>query len=371
MKIKNYLIGALLLCSSAYVQAQDDWENEHVFERNKLAARAATYSYDSTEKALEADRNDSRMVSLNGEWKFKFVEKVDERPLDFMAEDFAGAGWDNITVPSNWEIKGHGQPIYTNITYPFTPEILSGTLKYDWRGPQPPMPPYIYRDNPVGSYFRDFEVPASWDGDVVLHFGGVSSAFYVWVNGKEVGYSQGSCLAAEFDITKYLKTGSNRVAVQVFRWSDGSYLEDQDMWRLSGIQRDVMILEQPKVSINDFFVKTKLDSNYKDGKIEIRPSVWFTDRDYTKLDGYKIIAQLYDAEDVAVLDSELSCDAKAVVLERWPARDITKFAFMEADVEMPHKWNAESPYLYTVVLSMVDPNGEVVESRSQSGIPHS
>ncbi|MFI3289389.1 MAG: glycoside hydrolase family 2 TIM barrel-domain containing protein [Rikenellaceae bacterium] len=364
MKIKNCLIGALLLCSSASVQAQDDWENEHVFERNKLAARAATYSYDSVDKALEADRIESRMVTLNGEWKFKFVETVDQRPMDFMASDFTGAGWDNITVPSNWEIKRYGQPIYTNITYPFTPDILTGTLKYDWRGPQPPMPPYIYRDNPVGSYFRDFEVPASWSGDVVLHFGGVSSAFYVWVNGEEVGYSQGSCLAAEFDITKYLKSGSNRVAVQVFRWSDGSYLEDQDMWRLSGIQRDVMLLEQPKVSINDFFVKAKLDSNYKDGEIEIRPNVWFTGRDYTKLDGYKITAQLYDAEDVAVLESELSCDAKAVVLERWPARDITKFAFMEADVEMPNKWSAESPYLYTIVLSMLNPEGEVVESRS-------
>ncbi len=364
MKIKSYLIGAFLLVTSLAVQAQDDWENEHVFGRNKLSSRAATYSYDSTEDALDGDREKARMVSLNGDWKFKFVERVDERPMDFMAEDFTGADWDTISVPSNWEIKGYGQPIYTNITYPFTPEILSGKLKFDWRGPQPPMPPYIYRDNPVGSYFRDFEVPASWDGDVVLHFGGVSSAFYVWVNGVEVGYSQDSCLAAEFDITKYLKEGTNRVAVQVWRWSDGSYLEDQDMWRLSGIQRDVMLLEQPKVSISDFFVKAKLDNNYKDGSIEIRPKVWFTGSDYTQLDGYKITAQLFDAEQNEVPSEELSCDAKAVLLERWPARDITKFAFMAADVDMPYKWSAESPYLYSVVLSMVDPEGNIVESRS-------
>ncbi|MFI3290090.1 MAG: glycoside hydrolase family 2 TIM barrel-domain containing protein [Rikenellaceae bacterium] len=364
MKIKNYLVGAILLTTSLTVQAQDDWENEAVFGRNKLSSRAATYSYDSTQDALKADRNDARMVNLNGEWKFKFVEKVEDRPIDFMAEDFAGENWDEISVPSNWEMKGYGQPIYTNIIYPFTPDILSGNLKFDWQGPQPPMPPYIYRDNPVGSYFRDFEVPAAWDGDVVLHFGGVSSAFYVWVNGEEVGYSQDSCLAAEFDITKYLKEGTNRVAVQVWRWSDGSYLEDQDMWRLSGIQRDVMLLEQPKVSISDFFVKAELDSSYKDGTIEIRPKVWFTSRDYTQLDGYKITAQLYDAEQNEVLSEELSCDAKAVLLERWPARDITKFAFMDADIAMPNKWSAESPYLYSVVLSMVDPKGNIVESRS-------
>ncbi len=364
MKIKNYLIGALLLTTSLAAHAQDDWENEAVFGRNKLSSRAATYSYDTTQKALTADRNDARMINLNGEWKFKFVERVEDRPTDFMAEDFAGENWNEISVPSNWEMKGYGQPIYTNIIYPFTPDILSGKLKFDWQGPQPPMPPYIYRDNPVGSYFRDFEVPADWDGDIVLHFGGVSSAFYVWVNGEEVGYSQDSCLAAEFDITKYLQEGTNRVAVQVWRWSDGSYLEDQDMWRLGGIQRDVMLLEQPKVSISDFFVKAKLDSSYKDGEIEIRPKVWFTGKDYTDLDGYKITAQLFDAEQNAVLPDELSCDAKAVLLERWPARDITKFAFMEADVEMPNKWSAESPYLYTVVLSMVSPEGDIVESRS-------
>ncbi|MFR9503881.1 MAG: glycoside hydrolase family 2 TIM barrel-domain containing protein [Rikenellaceae bacterium] len=365
MTKKIGLLGAIFSMIAFSSVAQNDWENEFMFEKNKLPARVASYSYENEQDALGNDREQSRMVMLNGEWSFKFVETTDERPLDFMGSDFEGQGWDKIEVPSSWEMKGYGQPIYTNITYPFTPNILDPNLKYDWQGPQPPVPPYIYRENPVGSYYRDFEVPAEWeDNSVVLHFGGVTSAFYVWVNGVEVGYSQGSCLAAEFDITKYLKTGNNRVAVQVFKWSDGSYLEDQDMWRLSGIHRDVMLLSQPKVSINDISIRAKLDENYKNGTIEIRPSVWM-EGDETKLDGWKITAQLYDADQNAVFANELSSSAKEIYFERWPQRDIVKFAFMESDVTMPHKWSAENPYLYTLVLSMKNPEGEVVESRSQ------
>ncbi|MFR9645244.1 MAG: glycoside hydrolase family 2 TIM barrel-domain containing protein [Rikenellaceae bacterium] len=352
--------------SSALAFANNDWENEMVFERNKLSARVASYSYESVEAALAADRAESRMMLLNGEWQFNFVEKSKLRPTDFMAADFSGGDdWAAISVPSNWEMKGYGQPIYTNITYPFTPNILDG-LKYDWRGPQPPIPPFIYRDNPVGSYYRDFTLPESWDlsSNVILHFGGVSSAFYVWVNGEEVGYSQGSCLAAEFDVTKYLREGANRVAVQVFRWSDGSYLEDQDMWRLSGIYRDVMLLEQPEISINDFAVRAKLDNNYKDGEIEIRPKLWVEGNDAELLEGWTIKAQLFDAESTPLFAEALSCSAKKLFLERYPARDIPKFAVMEADITSPNKWSAETPYLYTLVLSMVNPDGEVTEARS-------
>ncbi|MFI3285153.1 MAG: glycoside hydrolase family 2 TIM barrel-domain containing protein [Rikenellaceae bacterium] len=361
-------VGSFLLLSSIATSAfaQNDWENEFMFERNKLPARVASYSFESAQDALEGDRDLSRTIMLNGEWKFNFVETTDERPTEFMATDFnGGEEWANIPVPSSWEMQGYGQPIYSNIIYPFTPNILDQTLKFDWRGPQPPIPPYIYRDNPVGSYYRDFEIPSDWsDESVVLHFGGVASAFYVWVNGVEVGYSQDSCLAAEFDITDYIKEGNNRVAVQVFKWSDGSYLEDQDMWRLSGIYREVMLLAQPKISINDISIRAELDDNYKNGSIEIRPSIWMDDNN-ANLEGWKITAQLYDAEQNAIFADELSAKAKDIFLERWPQRDIVKFAWMESDIVAPHKWSAESPYLYTLVLSVENPKGEVVEARSQ------
>ncbi|MGA9639544.1 glycoside hydrolase family 2 TIM barrel-domain containing protein [Flavobacterium sp.] len=363
---RNFLFLSFIMLFSNVLFSQNDWENELVFEKNKMQSRVPSYSYKSEKDALEGNRDKSRIKSLNGTWKFNFVDKSEDRPTDFMTATFSGAkNWNDIEVPSNWELKGYGQPIYTNIVYPFTPNILDSTLKYDWRGPQPPLPPKIYRDNPVGSYYRDFEVPTDWnDQSVILHFGGVTSAFYLWVNGKEVGYSQGSCLAAEFDITKYLKPGKNRVALQVFRYSDGSYLEDQDMWRLSGIHREVYLMAQPKIALNDFFVKTKFDNNYQDAKLEIRPLLWVQD-DASKLKNYKITAELYDAANNKVLVNPLSVDVEKVYKERWPARDITKFAFMEATIRSPHKWSAEDPYLYKLVFNVINANGEVVESRSK------
>ncbi len=365
MKQKHLLFSFLLIASTQLLSAQKDWENELVFEKNKLNARVPTYSFKDEKDALEGNRDKARVKSLNGVWKFNFVEDDDLRPTDFMAKDFSGEGWKDIEVPSNWELKGYGQPIYTNIVYPFTPNILDTTLRFDWKGPQPPIPPKIYRDNPVGSYYRDFEVPADWNNQsVILHFGGVTSAFYVWVNGKEVGYSQGSCLAAEFDITEFVQSGKNRVAVQVFRWSDGSYLEDQDMWRLSGIHREVLLMAQPKIALNDFYVRTKFDANLQDAILEIRPRIWVKEN-ADKLAGWKITAQLYDAENNPVLESELSTSVKAIHEERWAPRDIPKFAFMEANIPGPKKWSSENPYLYTLVFKVTNPAGEVVEARSQ------
>ncbi|WP_075590520.1 glycoside hydrolase family 2 [Labilibacter marinus] len=365
MKKKLLLLSLVVTISTLFVNAQNDWENELVFEKNKMHARVPTYSYKNVNDALQGDRSKARMKSLNGTWKFKYVPKEEVRPTDFMGKDFIGQDWNDIDVPSNWELKGFGQPIYTNIVYPFTPNILDPNLKFDWTGPTPPIPPKIYRDNPVGSYYRDFEVPVEWDNQsIILHFGGVSSAFYVWVNGKEVGYSQGSRLAAEFDVTEFVKAGKNRVAVQVFRWSDGSYLEDQDMWRLSGIHRDVMIMAQPKIALNDFFVRTKFDANIQDAKLEIRPKVWVK-KNENDLKGWNIEAELYDANDKKVLESPLKVAVEKVYRERWPARDITKFAMMEANIKSPTKWSAEKPYLYKIVFSVKNPQGELVEARSQ------
>lgn len=359
-------VALLFFIVAQSVTAQNDWENEHIYEVNKMEARVASYSYKNSTDALEGDRNKARVKSLNGIWKFKYTAKSEDRPLDFIATDFNGKGFTNIPVPSNWELQGHGQPIYTNITYPFTPNIQDPNLKYGWQGPQPPIPPKIYRDNPVGSYYRDFKIPEEWKNQsVILHFGGVSSAFYVWVNGKKVGYSQDSRLAAEFDISAYINPNTpNRVAVQVFRWSDGSYLEDQDMWRLSGIHREVLLLAQPKIAINDFYIKTKFDANIEDAKLQIRPKVWIKENK-TNLQNWTITAMLFNADKKEVLDKEISVPVSTVFNERWPARDITKFGLLEANIRMPNKWSAENPYLYTVVLNVKDPNGKIVESRSQ------
>lgn len=365
MKNKLTFLVFMLIANTWGAYAQNDWENELMFEQNKMKSRVPTYSFKSTEDARKGNRDDARIKSLNGIWKFNYVGKSEDRPTDFMDKEFKGNAWNDIEVPSNWEIKGFGQPIYSNIIYPFTPNILDTTLKFTWRGPQPPRPPKIYRDNPVGSYFRDFEVPADWkEQSIILHFGGVSSAFYLWVNGKKVGYSQGSRLAAEFDVTEYLQAGKNRIAVQVFRWSDGSYLEDQDMWRLSGIHREVLLMAQPKIALNDFYVRTKFDANLQDAKLEIRPKVW-AKKDEDKLDGWKVSAQLYDAQGNAVIEEPMSASIKDIYYERWPQRDINKFAMMEANIRCPKKWSAEDPNLYKLVFSILNPEGKVVEARSQ------
>ncbi|WP_413431155.1 glycoside hydrolase family 2 TIM barrel-domain containing protein [Crateriforma spongiae] len=340
---------ACVLCFASTAIAQvfpNDWENERVIEKGKMPPRVTSYSFATAEDALVGDRKESRMTSLNGDWKFKFTPNAEDRPDDFFASDFDVTQWDTLPVPSSWEVKGYGQPIYTNSVYPFKPD-----------------PPRIDRENPVGSYVRDFDVDEQWTEDrIILHFGGVSSAFYVWVNGQLAGYSQGSRLPAEFDVTKLVKPGTNRLAVQVFRWSDGSYFEDQDMWRLSGIHREVLLLRQPRTALNDFFVRTDLDDDFQNATLRIRLRI-LADR----LNGWKgwtLSAQLHDASGKAVLDSELKIDVDAIVNERYPQRDNVKFGLMEANVDSPRKWSAEQPYLYTLVFRLTDPDGQLAEARS-------
>ncbi|MDO7136015.1 glycoside hydrolase family 2 TIM barrel-domain containing protein [Algibacter lectus] len=369
MTLKQIVPVLLFFISVQFCFSQNDWENELMFEKNKMDARVPSYSFTNHSDALNGNRENARIKSLNGIWKFNYVEKSSERPSNFITETFeGGSDWHNIEVPSNWELQGFGQPIYSNIIYPFTPDILTGgTRNFNYMGPQPPQYPFIekYRDNPVGSYYRDFEVPKNWGNQsIILHFGGVSSAFYVWVNGEKIGYSQGSRLAAEFDITDYVTIGKNRVAVQVFRWSDGSYLEDQDMWRLSGMHREVLLLAQPKIALNDFFIRTKFEKNLNDAKLEVRPKLWVKEKQ-DNLKGWKIKAQLYDADNNKVLTESMSASIEDIFYERWPQRDITKFAFLEATIKSPIKWSAEHPYLYTLVLDVTNPEGKTMESRSQ------
>ncbi|HZL10325.1 MAG TPA: glycoside hydrolase family 2 TIM barrel-domain containing protein [Prolixibacteraceae bacterium] len=342
----NKLTFFILMLLTFGVSAQNDWEDQSVIGRNKLPARATSYSFASEELALKGDRTQSGMISLNGEWDFHFEADSKNRPMDFFSGEEKITGWDKIEVPSCWEMKGYGTPIYTNIVYPF-----------------PNNPPFIKRTNPVGSYFRTFELPEDWNGkQIILHFGGVSSAFYVWVNGQIVGYSQDSRLPAEFDVTEKVQEGKNTVAVQVFRWSDGSYLEDQDHWRMSGIHREVSLLAQAKVSLNDFFVRTKFDENLEDAQLQIRPVITMTDSINTV--GWSLEAQLFSPTDKPKFVEPLKADLNKIIYEANPQRDKVSFGLLEAKIEMPQKWSAERPVLYTLVLSLKDNKGNLIESRS-------
>ena len=237
-----------------------DWENEEVTGINKEAPRASVFP--ASDKTL----------SLNGDWKFKFSMTPDERPADFFNPSYSVSGWDTVKVPSNWQLYGYGTAIYTNVPYPFKPNPpkVMGEPPKNW-------PAYRER-NSVGSYRRDFNLPVSWKGEqVMIRFDGVESAFYVWVNGRQVGYSEDSYTGAEFDLTPHVRPGRNTIAVEVYRWSDGSYLEDQDFLRLSGIFRDVTLFAQPQTHVRDLFLKAGLDredytTGVLDGTFTIRNS---------------------------------------------------------------------------------------------------
>ncbi|MEM9888798.1 MAG: glycoside hydrolase family 2 TIM barrel-domain containing protein [Bacteroidota bacterium] len=359
-------IFALSILISLFIQIQaqplPDWENPLVYSVGRLPAHATLYTYNSPEKALAGDRTDSPFIQfLNGPWKFNYSPTPAERPMDFYEKDFDDVSWKEIFVPSNWELQGFGDPIYTNWMMPFDPAIPPYV--------QSKTPYNIHQSNPVGSYRRQFGVPASWvrNKRIVLHFAGVSSAFYVWVNGQKVGYSQGSRTPAEFDITDVVEAGINEVAVEVYRFSDGSYLEDQDHWRLSGIHREVMIVVTPKNYIEDVFVQPELDENYEDAVLKIQPKLHF--RDPAEVEDYTIEAQLYDAEKKAVLEEKMQFEASEMTkfFEKTtniqPYGDPPRFV-MEANVKNPKKWSAEHPNLYTVVVTLRNGEGRHLESKS-------
>lgn len=337
---------------------QNDWENQHVLQINREPARASFTPYLGV-------KND-RTLSLDGQWKFYWVPTPEERPETFYRSDFDDSDWVNFPVPANWEVNGFGTPIYVSAGYPF---------KID--------PPYVTKEpkesyttfrerNPVGSYRRTFQLPEEWGKkQVFLHFEGVQSAFYVWVNGEKVGYSQGSMEPSEFRITPWLKKGENLIAVEVYKYSDGSYLEDQDMWRFGGIHRAVYLYATEDIRIQDFGVRTVLDEDYKDATLQISPEIAVYDGQSG--DGYTIEGRLFDGAGNVVLDSVLSQDVvpiinsdhkAAIMNDRFPQRGIRKFAWLSAKVGNPEKWSAETPYLYTLVLSLSDSTGRVVEQAS-------
>ena len=337
----------IFLFGKISIAIENEIENPLVISDNKLKAHATFYSFDNVEDALNGDRNKSAYIQmLDGNWKFHFAENVEKVPCEFYKKQYNATEWDDIDVPSCWEMRGYGTPIYTNVIYPF-----------------PVNPPHIERENPVGSYIKEFTIPEGWTKrDVILHFGGVSSAFYLWVNGEYVGYSQGSRLPAEFDISSFLKKGKNKLAVKVYRWCDGSYLEDQDHWRMSGIHREVFLMARPKVRIEDFAVRTRLDQNYQHAQFQVRPEI--ANPHQNDLKNWVLNAQLLDANGNNILSQPMQISAKRIVHEWYPQRDNVYFGMMEQEVKNPMKWTAETPNLYTMVLTLKDQNGKVIEAVS-------
>jgi beta-galactosidase len=352
MKLTNIILGIALLAFTTNASAQkpkNEFENPLVSGINRMPARATSISYNSYDMALKVERKAStRYQSLSGTWDFYFTPTAQEAPAGFFQPGFNTIGWNKLPVPANWELHGYGTAIYTNITYPFVPV----------------NPPYIpENDNPTGCYRTTFRVPSDWkDTQITLNFGGVSSAYYVYLNGVFLGYSEDSNLPSEFDITPFLKKGDNLLAVKVHKYSDGSYLEDQDHWRLGGIQRDVYITASPKVQLYDFFVNTDLDRYYKDATINIRPT--FKIFDGVAPEGYKLLAHLTDPNGAKVFDKPISFDIERTMTEKFSPQSEHTFAAITANIENPLKWSAETPNLYTLVLELKDAKGNTVEYRS-------
>lgn len=313
--------------------SRPDWENPAVYARNKMPARATGFPFETRAKAIAADpAASSRFVSLDGDWHFAFSPDADKLPTGFERPDYDVSGWKTIKVPADWQTQGYDQPRYNNITYPFPAN-------------RPLIP---HATNPVGSYRRDVTVPASWRGeDLILHIGAAGSAYDVWVNGEKVGYSEDSKLPSEFDVTRFLKPGRNTVAIQIFRWSDGSYLEDQDFWRVSGIERSVWLMAAPATRVRDVFVHAGLDKDYRDGRLAV---------DLTVTPGKATSARL------------LLLDRSRQVLVRTaavPAGTEERTVTLSADVPGVKPWTAETPNLYTLVTELTDARGQVIQSTAQ------
>lgn len=337
------------------VQAQQhDWENHHVLQINREPARAYFMPYGTSQG--------DRMMSLNGVWKFNWTKTPDVRVTDFYKADFNDASWNDFKVPANWEVNGYGTPIYASAGYVFRIDP-----PYVMKEPKQKYTTYDER-NPVGQYRRSFELPAGWEqsGQTFLRFDGVMSAFYVWINGEKVGYSQGSMEPSEFNITSYLKAGTNQIAVEVYRYSDGSYLEDQDFWRFGGIHRDVTLFHTPDIRIRDFAVRTLPDKSYENFTLQIDPQLSVFGQEKGK--GCKVVAELFDKDGEKVFTGEaqaepiLDLEHKAAVMNEWyPQRGPRKLGRISGEIKAPHRWTAETPYLYTLNLTLQDASGNSLE----------
>jgi beta-galactosidase/beta-glucuronidase len=303
-----------------------DWVNPDVLSRNREPARSTMIPYENSDTALTFNRGLSGLFKLlNGDWLFSYYDAPMLIPKDFFEEDFDDSDWDYIPVPGNWQMYGYDIPVYTNVNYPY-----------------PVDPPHVPDMNPTGLYRKTFTIPKRWAGKrVVIHFGGVNSAFELWVNGIKVGYSQGSHMPSEFDITSYIRTGTNLLAVKVLKWSATSYLEDQDFWRLSGIFREVYLVATESVYLNDVFIKPDLTEDYKNGILTVEAEIRATE---TGQGSYTLECTLLDADFNLVNRKTAKVDMNAG----------TGKSVLVFEVENPRKWNAEDPYLYTVLFRLTN-----------------
>ena len=311
----------------------DNWQDQSIFEINREPPRSHFFSFESEKLAKLRNRENSTFFqSLDGDWNFHFSKNPDGVPKGFEKLNFDHSDWDSIKVPGNWELQGYSAPIYINTNYPFEPD-----------------PPYVPNEhNNVGSYIQYFEIENSWlDRDVFLHFGGVRSAFYVWVNGEMVGYSQGSKTPAEFEITNKIKSGKNKISLKVLRFSDGSYLECQDTWRLSGLERSVYLYALPKVRIADYFIKSSLDDTYKQGVCSVQVDLLNKER----FTGKHHIAL------------KIKKDKRNIIeIEKTTSIDSTKRISFLANLGRVNPWSAETPELYTLELSLFDSQRNLVQT---------
>ena len=327
------------------------WEDETIFAENKEPAVATYMPYES-EQAMLADKAyyktpwttpvNNRYLSLNGTWRFHFVSEPSQRPMDFWKEGYNVSAWDTIPVPSNWEMQGYDRPIYANVEYPHsnTPPYIKARPGFNDGGAN-------YGINPVGSYVRTFQVPDNWDGRrTLIHFGGIYSAAFVWLNGHYVGYTQGANNVAEFDLTNFLHKGENTLAVQVFRWSDGSYLECQDMFRMSGIFRDVYLYNVPQLSIRDHYFTTELRNNYQEATLNI--ALTFGSKGEPQ-EGKKTV-------EVSLYHPNGTLMDKATVEPVFYRHGTTECG-MKFNLKQPKLWSAETPNLYTVHVVQKDEMG--------------
>jgi beta-galactosidase/beta-glucuronidase len=315
-----------------------DWENPQLLHRNTERPHASLLPFSDIESALTGERGASPAFKLlNGQWQFLYVQNPTEVPSDFHGEDFDSGDWDLIPVPSNWQLLGYGTPNYTNVRYPF-----------------PVDPPYVPQENPCGLYRRTFDLPAAWENQqIYLNFEGVDTAFYVWVNGQMVGFSKGSHMPSEFNITCHLTPGSNLLAVQVFQWADSSYLEDQDMWRLSGIFRDVYLLARSPLHLQDAHLTPRLDAGYKDGVLEMKLAIHNSGDQGS--DPALLSAVLLDAAGLEVIPRTAVTEIGSLVSGG------VKAVQTSLEISAPQKWSAEEPYLYTLLLTLASENGSVKE----------
>ena len=327
------------------------WEDETIFAENKEPAVATYMPYES-EQAMLADKAyyktpwttpvNNRYLSLNGTWRFHFVSEPSQRPMDFWKEGYDVSAWDTIPVPSNWEMQGYDRPIYANVEYPHsnTPPYIKARPGFNDGGAN-------YGINPVGSYVRTFQIPDNWDGRrTLIHFGGIYSAAFVWLNGQYVGYTQGANNVAEFDLTDFLHKGENTLAVQVFRWSDGSYLECQDMFRMSGIFRDVYLYNVPQLSIRDHYFTTELRNNYQEATLNI--ALTFGSKGEPQ-EGKKTV-------EVSLYHPNGTLMDKATVEPVFYRHGTTECG-MKFNLKQPKLWSAETPNLYTVHVVQKDEMG--------------